>query len=84
MLGNRDHLPPDPLNRAWKVWVDEFYANNPHLLPPLVQPGHHDPPPHIQTNFVANFMEVAQSEPVEHKEAMSENSLHLATIMEVD
>ena len=28
-------------------------------------------------------MEVAQSEPVKHKEAMSANSLHLATIMEV-
>src|SRR5882724_8266855 len=82
MLGNRDHLPPDPLNQAWRVWVDEFYANNPHLLP-LVQPGHCDPPPHVQANFAANFMEVAQSELVEHKEVMSENSLHLATITEV-
>src|SRR5882724_2307047 len=83
MLGNGDHLPPDPLSQAWKVWVDEFYTNNPHLLPSLVKSGHHNPPPHIQTNFAANFMEVAQSEPVEHKEVMSANSLHLETIMEV-
>src|SRR5882724_13538715 len=35
------------------------------------------------TFFAANFMEVAQSELVEHKEATSADSLHLATITEV-
>src|SRR5882724_2275032 len=52
MLGNGDCLPQDPLNRAWKVWVDEFYANNPHLLPSPVQSGHHDPPPHPKTTLL--------------------------------
>ena len=79
----RNCLPPDPLNWAWKVQVDEFYANNPHLLPSPVQSGHRNPPPHIQNNFAANFMEVARSELVEHKEATLADSLHLATITEV-
>ena len=63
--------------------MDEFYANNSQLLPPPVQLGHHDPPPHVQANFTANFVEVAQSKPVKQKELVSANSLHLATIMEV-
>src|SRR5882724_11536583 len=82
-LGNGDCLPPYPLNWAWRVQVDEFYANNPHLLPPLVQPGHCNPPPHFQANFAANFIEVSQSKLVKNKEVTSTNSLHLAKIMEV-
>ena len=63
--------------------MDELYANNLHLLPPPVHPGHCDPPPHVQANFTANFVEVAQSELVKQKESVSTNLFHLATIMEV-
>jgi len=37
----------------------DFYTRNPHLLK--------DPPPHIQANFVANFLKVHRKSPLREK-----------------
>src|SRR6266481_8051982 len=78
-LGNGDHLPANPLNRPWQVLVDEFYANNPHLLPASIQPI----PSHTQANFATNFVQINHSDPLRAEEVESASLLHLAMITEV-
>src|SRR5882672_409914 len=50
MLSSGDPIPSNPTNRPWAARIDEFYARNPQLLP-------QESTPHIQVNFVANFLE---------------------------
>src|SRR5882724_6784978 len=56
VLGNGDPIANDLMNCSWGAQVNDFYARNPHLLK--------DPPPHIQANFVANFLEVHRKSPL--------------------
>ena len=83
MLGNGDHLPPNPLNQPWQVHVDKFYAKNPHLLPAALPVGHHDPPPHLLTNFALNSIHVSHPDSKEDEDIESTSLLHFATITEV-
>ena len=83
MLGNGDHLPPNPLNQPWQVRVDKFYAKNPHLLPAALPVGHHDPPPHLLTNFALNSIQVSHPDSKEDEDIESTSLLHFATITEV-
>src|SRR5882672_729103 len=55
MLSSGDPIPSDPTNRPWAAQIDEFYARNLQLLP-------RESTPHIQVNFMANFLEVKGTE----------------------
>ena len=79
MLGNGDCIPLNPLNPPWEILVDEFYVNNPHLLPALIQPV----PSHVQANFATNFVQINHSTPLRTEEVDSASLLHLAMITEV-
>ena len=76
-LGNRERLLPDPLNQPWKDQVDEFYKNNPHLLPSVQQPGT------AQANFAANLVQVGPVSLEKVTRLLSMNPFHTATITEV-
>src|SRR6266481_9194913 len=82
-LGTGEHLPPNPHNCPWMVLADEYYSRNPQLLPTLLQPGQHDPPPHAQANFTANLVQVSHPECTREEDRPSAILLHVATVTEV-
>jgi hypothetical protein len=59
ILANGEGIPYDPMNSPWTRRVDEYYAQNPSLLPKKTPTGQKDTPPHLANNFAANLLEVS-------------------------
>ena len=57
--------------------MDEYYKNNPHLLPSMQQPGM------AQANFTTNLMQIGPTSPPKIIEPLSASSFHTMMITKV-